>query len=70
VLEDARDAELAQDLPGSSVIVDRLAEALLVQAMRMWIELPYPDGNPRWLRGLADLQMRKRNCPENAPNTE
>src|SRR5262249_55325082 len=45
-------AELAQDLPGASVIVDRLAEVLFVQAMRMRIQLPYPNGNPSWLRGL------------------
>src|SRR5258708_35099260 len=51
-------AELAQDLPGSSVIVDRLAEVLFVQAMRTQIRLPYPDGNPSWLRGLADPQIR------------
>jgi len=47
-------AELVQDLPGSSVIVDRLAEVLFVQAMRTRIHAPYPEGNPSWLRGLAD----------------
>jgi AraC-like DNA-binding protein len=47
-------AELAQDLPGSSVIVDRLAEVLFVQAMRTRIQLPTPGENPNWLRGLAD----------------
>lgn len=46
--------EIMQDLPGSSVIVDRLAEVIFVQAMRTRIQLPYPEGNPSWLRGLAD----------------
>jgi AraC-like DNA-binding protein len=46
--------EIVQDLPGSSVIVDRLAEVLFVQAMRTRIHAPFPEGNPSWLRGLAD----------------
>jgi len=46
--------EIAQDLPGSSAVVDRLAEVLFVQAMRTRIHSPYPEGNPSWLRGLAD----------------
>jgi len=50
-------SEIAQDLPGSSVIVDRLAEVLFVQAMRTRIHSPFPDGNPSWLRGLADPQI-------------
>lgn len=50
-------AEIAQDQPGSSVIVDRLAEVLFVQALRTRIHLPYPEGNPSWLRGLADPQI-------------
>jgi AraC-like DNA-binding protein len=49
--------EIAQDLPGSSVIVDRLAEVLFVQAMRTRINSPYPEGNPSWLRGLSDPQI-------------
>jgi AraC-like DNA-binding protein len=46
--------ELGQDLPGAAVIVDRLAEVLFVQALRTHIHAPYPEGNPSWLRGLAD----------------
>jgi AraC-like DNA-binding protein len=49
--------EIAQDLPGSSAVVDRLAEVLFVQAMRTRIHAPYPEGNPSWLRGLADPQI-------------
>jgi AraC-like DNA-binding protein len=51
-------AELAQDLPGASVIVDRLAEVVFVQAMRTWIQFPYCEEKPSWLRGLADPQIR------------
>jgi AraC-like DNA-binding protein len=51
--------ELAQELPGSSVIVDRLAEVLFVQAMRTQIKSPNLDENPSWLRGLADPQIRE-----------
>src|SRR5262252_7327686 len=46
--------EIVQDLPGSAVIVDRLAEVLFVQAMRTRIHAPYPEANPSWLRGLAN----------------
>lgn len=49
--------EISQDLPGSSAVVDRLAEVLFVQAMRTRIHLPYPEVNPSWLRGLADPQI-------------
>jgi len=49
--------ELAQELPGASVIVDRLAEVLFVQAMRAWIQFPCLEENPSWLRGLADPQI-------------
>ncbi|MCW3094432.1 MAG: hypothetical protein JWL77_50 [Chthonomonadaceae bacterium] len=50
-------AELAQDLPGSSVVVDRLADVLFVQAMRIHIQAPYPGTDPSWLRGLTDPQI-------------
>jgi AraC-like DNA-binding protein len=46
--------EIVHELPGSTVIVDRLAEVLFVQAMRTRIQAPFPEGNPIWLRGLAD----------------
>src|SRR5207248_1152507 len=50
-------AETSQNLPGSAAIVDRLAEVLFVQAMRSRIESSFSDGNPSWLRGLADPQI-------------
>ncbi|HLK58982.1 MAG TPA: AraC family transcriptional regulator [Chthonomonadaceae bacterium] len=49
--------ELAQELPGAAVIVDRLAEVVFVQALRTWIQLPYLDAKPSWLHGLADPQI-------------
>jgi len=49
--------ELAQELPGSSVVIDRLSEILFVQAMRTWIQAPYLDANPSWLRGLTHPQI-------------
>jgi hypothetical protein len=49
--------ELAQELPGAAVIVDRLAEVVFVQALRTWIEFPYLDATPSWLHGLADRQI-------------
>jgi len=50
-------AELAQDQPGSAVIVDRLADVLFVQALRTRIHAPSPEGHPSWLRALADPQI-------------
>jgi AraC-like DNA-binding protein len=51
------EAEIARDLPGSSAIVDRLAEVLFVQAVRTRILSPGRDESPSWLRALADPQM-------------
>lgn len=51
------DTEIAQRLPGSDTIVDRLAEVLFVQAVRTRITSPYRDENPSWLRALADSQI-------------
>src|SRR5262249_37020589 len=49
--------ELAQEMPGASLVVDRLADVLFVQAMRTRIQFPFRDANPCWLRGLADPQI-------------
>jgi AraC-like DNA-binding protein len=51
------EAEIAQDLPGSSAVVDRLAEVLFVQAVRTRILSSSRDESPSWLRALADPQM-------------
>lgn len=51
------EAELARDLPGSSLVVDRLADVMLVHALRSRIQSHLPEGNPSWLRGLADPQI-------------
>jgi len=49
--------ELRQDLPGASHVVDRLADALFVHALRACIQSPLLAGTPNWLRGLADPQI-------------
>jgi AraC-like DNA-binding protein len=51
-------SEIAEDQPGASVIIDRLAEVLFVQAVRTRIHLPDSAGKPNWLRGLADPKIR------------
>jgi AraC-like DNA-binding protein len=51
-------AEITEDQPGASVIVDRLAEVLFVQAVRTCIHLPACEKNASWLRALADPQIR------------
>jgi len=50
-------AETAQDLPGSTAIVDRLAEVLFVQAMRSRVQSSQLTGSPSWLRALGDAQV-------------
>jgi AraC-like DNA-binding protein len=50
-------AEIAQDLPGSAAIVDRLAEVLFVQAMRSRIQSSLESESPSWLRALGDPQI-------------
>jgi AraC-like DNA-binding protein len=51
------EAEIVQDLPGSSAVVDRLAEVLFVQALRTRITSPGPGEKHSWLRALADPQI-------------
>jgi len=50
-------AEAAANEPGSSAIVDRLAEVLFVQAMRSQIRAMIGEGSPSWLRAIADPQI-------------
>jgi AraC-like DNA-binding protein len=50
-------AEAMRDEPGSTAIVDRLAEVLFVQAMRSQIRSVLASGSPSWLRALADPQI-------------
>ncbi|MCP3141594.1 AraC family transcriptional regulator [Pyxidicoccus sp. QH1ED-7-1] len=51
------DAELAENLPGASAVVDRLADVLFIQAVRSRIRAPCRDESPSWLRALADPRM-------------
>lgn len=51
------EAELVQDQPGAGAVVDRLAEVLLVHALRARISSPSPGDRPSWLRALADPQL-------------
>lgn len=50
-------SETLQDSPGSTVIVDRLAEVLFIQAMRLRINTPSTEGKPSWLQALADPRL-------------
>ncbi len=50
-------AESAQNLPGSSAIVDRLAEVLFVQAMRIRMQSMFAEEDPSWLKALGDEQI-------------
>jgi transcriptional regulator GlxA family with amidase domain len=50
-------AETTQDLPGSTAIVDRLAEVLFVQAMRSRIQSSLLSEGPSWLRALGDPRI-------------
>lgn len=51
------EAELAENLPGASAVVDRLADVLFIQAVRSQIRAPCRDESPSWLRALADPRM-------------
>ena len=50
-------AETTANSPGSTVIVDRLAEVLLVQAMRLRIDASATREKPSWLQALADPRL-------------
>ena len=50
-------AETAHDHPGSTAIVDRLAEVLFVQAMRLRIHTPSTHGKPSWFQALTDPRL-------------
>lgn len=50
-------SETVQDSPGSTVIVDRLAEVLFIQAMRLRINSPSAGEKPSWLQALADPRL-------------
>ncbi len=50
-------AETMGDQPGSTAIVDRLAEVLFVQAMRSQIHSMIGSDSPSWLRALVDPQI-------------
>lgn len=49
-------AETSRQLPGSTAIVDRLAEVLFVLAMRTRTD-SFSSPNPSWLRALTDPQI-------------
>jgi len=50
-------AEVSQNLPGGTAIVDRLAEVLFVQAMRSRIGSSSSTDQPSWLHALDDPQI-------------
>lgn len=50
-------SEITEELPGSSAIIDRLADVLFVQAVRTQISTAHKEARPGWLRALADPQL-------------
>jgi AraC-like DNA-binding protein len=50
-------AEIAQGKLGSMTVIDRLAEVLLVHAMRNAFDEPTEGCGPNWLRALGDPQI-------------
>ncbi|WP_197363264.1 cupin domain-containing protein, partial [Streptomyces clavuligerus] len=48
--------ELARDIPGRQVILDRLLDLLLVTSLREWFALPGSDA-PAWYRAHGDPQV-------------
>jgi len=53
---DAMAREVADPRPGSSVVLLRLAELLVIQALRTWME-GCPMGACAWLQGMKDPQI-------------
>lgn len=51
-------AETSNALPGADSVVSRLAEVLLVQALRAWIART-PDEHTSWLRALSDPRLSR-----------
>ena len=52
-LVDLLHAEIARDLPGQDVVLDRLVDLLLVAAVRHWFEAS-PETAPAWWAATAD----------------
>jgi AraC-like DNA-binding protein len=52
-LVDLLHAEIARDLPGQDVVLDRLVDLLLVAAVRHWFEAS-PEAAPAWWAATAD----------------
>lgn len=50
-------SETVQNAPGSTVIIDRLAEVLFIQAIRLRIAATSYDGRPSWLHALNDPRL-------------
>ncbi|MGQ6474057.1 AraC family transcriptional regulator [Serratia sp. IR-2025] len=50
--------EVLSDEPGSSAIIDRLAEVLLLQAIRQRFDHACGDTAPGWLNALGDRKIR------------
>jgi AraC-like DNA-binding protein len=49
--------ETSQNLPGGTAIVDRLAEVLFIQAMRIRMDSFNDSAHPSWLRALSHPQI-------------
>jgi AraC-like DNA-binding protein len=49
-------AETARPRPGGEAVITRLADVLVIQAIRAWIETN-PDAQPNWLGALRDPEI-------------
>jgi Cupin/Bacterial regulatory helix-turn-helix proteins, AraC family len=50
-------SEMADQMPGSEVVANRLAEVLFIQAIRAHVALGADCRNPGWLRAIFDPQI-------------
>ena len=53
------DHELSQGRPGSSMLISRLSDVLLVNALRHWVVERGAEQGAGWIRGLSDPQIAK-----------
>jgi len=49
--------EIAQEQPGSSSVIDRVAEVLLLHAIRSHFWVSHSNRSPSWLRALGDQKI-------------
>ncbi len=64
------DHELSSGRPGSNMLVARLSDVLLVNALRHWVSERGAEQGAGWIRGLCDAQIAKAlTCVHQEPAT-